>query len=211
MPAPNVVVIYGCGGHGKVVADILLAAGRAVLGFLDDGRPAGNKVLGLPVLGDIGWIKGREVAVALGVGDNAQRRKLAERLESAGVTLISAVHPTAAVAASVRVEPGVVVMANAVVNAEARLGKGAIVNSGAVVEHDCDVGAFAHLSPNSALGGAARVGDGAHLGLGAMVLPGLSVGANAVVGAGAVVIHPVEPFHIAVGVPARSLNKRAGR
>ena len=40
------LIVYGAGGHGKVVADILIARGEKVMGFLDDTKTAGMKVLG---------------------------------------------------------------------------------------------------------------------------------------------------------------------
>jgi acetyltransferase EpsM len=49
------VAVAGAGGHAKVVADALLAAGQGEFaGFLDDD-PAGwgSHILGLPILGPI--------------------------------------------------------------------------------------------------------------------------------------------------------------
>jgi saccharopine dehydrogenase-like NADP-dependent oxidoreductase len=46
------VIIIGAGGHGKVVADIVVSSGDEVAGFLDDDESikecAGLKVLGKP-------------------------------------------------------------------------------------------------------------------------------------------------------------------
>jgi acetyltransferase-like isoleucine patch superfamily enzyme len=41
------------------------------------------------------------------------------------------------------------------------------------------------------------------------VLPGVSIGAGAVVGSGAVVTRDVPPYAIAVGNPARVVDKRS--
>jgi sugar O-acyltransferase (sialic acid O-acetyltransferase NeuD family) len=208
-------VVYGAGGHGKVVADLLLAGGQVdLVGFVDDaagtvGGPA-PIVLGLPVLGGGAWVETEAargpIAVALGIGANAARRAVAERCLAFGAELLVAVHPRAVVAASARLGAGSVVMAGAVVNPDAIVGRGVIVNTGAVVEHDVVVGAFAHLSPNATLGGAARVGALAHLGLGSAVLPAVSVGERSVVGAGAVVLRDVTEGVTVVGVPAREIR-----
>jgi sugar O-acyltransferase (sialic acid O-acetyltransferase NeuD family) len=206
------VVVYGAGGHGKVVADLILAGGEVdLLGFVDDGASPGRVVLGRPVLGDGEWLA-REAArglfvVALGVGANAARRAVADRCAAFGAELFVAVHPRAVVASSAWLAPGVVVMAGAVVNPDAHVGRGAIVNTGAVVEHDVVVGDFAHLSPNASTGGAAKVGALAHLGLGSVVLSGVSVGEGAVVGAGAVVLRDVREGATVVGVPAREVSR----
>ncbi|WNG58561.1 acetyltransferase [Archangium gephyra] len=199
------LVVYGCGGHGKVVADIALARGLSVEGFIDDGVQAGGRVLGLPILGGAAWLEARrsEVRVALGIGENYARRRIHGLCETLGLVPVTLIHPSAAVAASARLGAGVVVMAQAVINPDSRVGDGAIVNSGAIVEHDCELGAFAHLSPNATLGGTVRIGALAHVGLGASILPGKSVGDEAVVGAGAVVLADVPPRVVVVGVPAR--------
>ena len=46
------VVVFGAGGHARVVADLAICAGYELLGFVDESMPAGQKLLGMPVLGD---------------------------------------------------------------------------------------------------------------------------------------------------------------
>jgi sugar O-acyltransferase (sialic acid O-acetyltransferase NeuD family) len=206
------VVVYGSGGHGKVVADAVLATpGWELVGFLDDRAQAGTRLLGCEVLGGgdlLADLAAQETSVALGVGANAARQQVFERCVAAGIAVVTVVHPSATVSPSATLGPGVVVLAQAAVNPDAALGDGALVNTSAVVEHDCRIGAFAHLSPRAALGGAAQVGARAHLGLGAVVLPGISVGADSVVGAGAVVVRDLPSGITAVGVPARIRSER---
>lgn len=197
------IVVVGAGGHGKVVCDVLRTMGEKVGGFCDDRKSRGERVLYLPVLGDTEWLEANPTRIALGIGDNARRKAVAERLEAAGCTLVTAVHAAATVAPSATLEPGTVVMARAVVNPDATVGRGAIVNTGAIVEHDCFVGSYAHLSPASALGGGARVGELTHIGLGAVVLPLVHLGERSIVGAGSVVNRNIPSDVVARGVPAR--------
>jgi sugar O-acyltransferase (sialic acid O-acetyltransferase NeuD family) len=197
------VVVVGAGGHGKVVCDVLRSSGNAVEGFVDDGKPAGTRVLDLTVLGDVAWALRRGGRVALGIGDNARRKTLGEALAAAGCELVTAVHRDATVASSVSIGAGSVVMARAVINPDAVIDRGVILNTAAVIEHDCFVGAYAHLSPAAALGGGARIEAEAHVGLGAVVLPGIRVGERSVVGAGAVVNRDIQPGVVVRGVPAR--------
>ena len=201
--------VYGASGHGKVVADILLACKDLdFVGFIDDRTDLkGTAVLGLPVLGDGKWLQHEagmtRVAVALGVGDNFLRKGLAERCISWGVELVTIVHPTASVAGSVRLGRGTVVMAQAAINAEAKIGDGAIVNTSAVVEHDVDIGNFANVSPNAVMAGASRLGMLSHLAIGASTIPCVSIGAMTIVGAGSVVVRDIPDGVVAFGVPAR--------
>lgn len=207
-PASNSIFVYGASGHGKVVADILLTRRVSVVGFIDDAAPTNSaEILGLRVLGDGNWLfreaKCRRVLVALGIGDNAARRKIGERCLGSGVELLTAVHSSAVVAPSAHLSPGVVVMAAAVVNPDAHIGVGAIINTAAIVEHDCRVGDFAHLSPNAAMGGGARLGSLSWLGIGATIIHGVNVGSGTMIAAGAVVISDIPDRVVAMGIPAR--------
>ena len=215
-PGAERILVWGAGGHGRVVADVVRAAGGTVAGFVDRdaarvGRPTApgaplvllSEAELLRVLAD-GHPDGRGWdALALGIGDN--RARLRAFAAAAGAPWPVLAHPSAVLSPSARLEAGTVVMPLAVLNADARVGRAAIVNTGAVVEHDCVVGDGAHLSPRCVLAGGARVGEGAWVGAGATVLPGVSVGPWAVVGAGAVVVRDVPGGTVVAGVPARPL------
>ena len=212
----HTIFVYGASGHGKVDADILLTRGIRVAGFVDDkAQPGSIDVLGLAVLGNSNWLaeqaKSRSIGVALGIGDNYARQTVAKRCIACQVQLLAAVHPFTSVAASARIEPGVVVMAGSVINPNAKIGTGAIVNTGAIVEHDCHVGDFAHLSPNAAMGGCAQLGSLSWLGIGATIIHGVSVGSRTIVGAGAVVVRDLPDEVVAMGVPARIRRPLSGR
>src|SRR5260370_18248828 len=117
------IFVYGASGHGKVVGDILLASKNpAFVGFIDDrAELRDTRVLGLPVFGDGHWLQEQvrvgRVGVALGVGDNSVRQKLAENCISWGAELGTLVHPTASISKSARLGPGPVLMAQAAITA----------------------------------------------------------------------------------------------
>jgi UDP-N-acetylbacillosamine N-acetyltransferase len=210
------IYIFGAGGHGKVVSDILRMIGSCVVGFVDDAAHRYREpVLGLPVIGFDSLLEKYEhrdvTSVALGVGDNSARWQVAGRCRSNGVGILTAVHPDAMLSRFATVGLGTVAMPGAIVNADAELGLGVIINSGAIVGGGCAVGDYAHISPKAALGSGARIGDFAHVGLGAAVLPGIKVGARSVIGAGAVVVHDIPDGVVAMGVPARIYSRAGGR
>jgi len=202
-------VVYGAGGHGKVVAEVLIASGRKLDGFIDDNPVLDNTlVLGLPVFIAGDWLSShRDANVALGIGNNSARQSTASRVRQHGCKLVTGIHPAATVAGSAKIAEGVLVMPAAVLNPDCSIEEGAIINTGAIVEHDVHIGRYAHLSPNCATGGGAQIGDYSHIGMGANILPLKRIGKNCVIGAGAVVIDDVADGQVACGVPARSQGK----
>jgi len=202
------IFVYGASGHGKVVADILMAGKNAdFAGFIDDrDELLGTSVLGLPVFGGRLWLQHEaskaKVIVALGIGDNFARQKVAENCLAWGAELATIIHPTASVSMAVRLGPGTVVMAQAAINADAMIGNGVIVNTSASIDHDVKIGDFAHVAPNASMGGASQLGVLSQLGMGAVVIQCITVGARTIVGAGAVVISDVPDGVVAFGVPA---------
>jgi len=212
-PQPDRCVIVGCGGHGRVVLDILMNAGdHQVVGFVDSNRQLigrridGVKVLGhpddLPALRSAFDIDGGIVAV----GDNGARRSLALDIERAGVRLINAIHPSANLAHNVTLGRNIVVAAGALVCAHCQIGDSVILNTGCIVDHESMIGTATHVCPGARLAGRVTVESGAFVGIGATVTQSLRIGYEAVIGAGAVVIRDVAPMTTVVGVPAREIR-----
>jgi sugar O-acyltransferase (sialic acid O-acetyltransferase NeuD family) len=201
------VIIFGAGGHGKVLADVAMRSGLSVAGFVDD-RLGSRMVAGLeiPVLGDRAWLLGQSrdtFCCALGVGDNFARMHIGELLKREGFELAMLISPFAAVAPSATIAAGVSVMAGSVINPLANLGEGVIVNSGAIVEHDVKVGRYASVQPNSVLAGGVEIGELAQVALSATVLPCLRIGCRSTLGAGSVATRSIPDDVIAYGIPAR--------
>jgi sugar O-acyltransferase (sialic acid O-acetyltransferase NeuD family) len=206
--------VYGAGGHGKVVAEAA-RRGRAyeLRAFLDDDRRRwGQEWDGLPILGGLAALNSLEddAVIALGLGSNSHRARVAQAVLLTGRRLATVVHPAAVVAAGASLGEGTYVAPLAVLHSDAWVGRGCIVNTGAVVDHDCRLGDWVHVSPHATLGGGVRVGDGAHVGLGAVLNPGLSLGAWATLGAGAVMVASLPGAVTAMGVPAR-IRQEASR
>ncbi|MBF0385759.1 MAG: acetyltransferase [Candidatus Omnitrophica bacterium] len=196
--------IFGAGGHGKVVLDILLSKKETVIGFIDD-NPAkkGKEVNGYKVFGDFNFIaKKKGVLLALGIGDNQIRERIYTRALEAGIKIVEAIHDKAVVSEYAKIGEGVVIMPGAVVNSSARLEEGVVVNTGSTVDHDCLLKRFCHIWPGAHLAGTVTVGEFSYVGTGASVIPNLKIGRNTTVGAGAVVIKDIPDNVTVVGVPA---------
>jgi sugar O-acyltransferase (sialic acid O-acetyltransferase NeuD family) len=203
------LIIWGSGGHGRVVLDIALAMGTYErIAFYDDHRPEGQPVAGLDVISG-GIVRAREAGFntcVIAIGPNTIRAAKYDEAVAAGLQPATCIHPAAWVSPRAQIGAGTVVMPRAVVQTDAVVGINCILNTGVIVEHDCRIGAHAHLSPSVTLSGTVTVGSFAHMGTGAIAIPGVCIGDRAVVGAGAVVLRPVEPGTTVAGVPAHPLR-----
>jgi sugar O-acyltransferase (sialic acid O-acetyltransferase NeuD family) len=201
-------LIVGAGAQGRVILDILRAAGGyELIEFVDDNeRLWGTRLNGALVRGGLDRAlreKAADTAMIIAIGDPRKRLALAARISEAGVAFLNAIHPSAVVMPTVRMGSGNMIGATAVINTSACVGNHTIVNTGAVIEHDCQIADGGQISPGAHLGGRVRVGRAAFISTGAIVLPRLSIGPEAIVGAGAVVTRDLPGHVLAIGVPAR--------
>jgi acetyltransferase EpsM len=192
---PTAILIFGGGGHGKSLVDLLRSLGSyRIVGIVDDGLEPGTLIMGLPVLGSSAILpglaeKGVRLAVNAvgGIGNIGVRIQVFQKLAQAGFACPAVVHPSAWVEPSASLAAGVQVFPQAYVGSEAQLGYGAIVNSSAVVSHDCRVGDYANISPGAILAGEVQVGLAALVGMGATINLQVKIGAGTRIGNGATV------------------------
>ncbi|MBD3724389.1 MAG: sugar transferase [Flavobacteriaceae bacterium] len=175
------VVIYGGGGHSKVVLDIFFNEGKYNVKEIFDDNPKVDEIYGVKVskTPKNSYFLNKNCIVA--IGDNATRKKIVQQLQT---NYVMTIHPTAVISK----------------------GHHCIINTGAIVEHDCLLGDYVHISPNATLGGGIKVGEGTQIGIGASVLPNLTIGKNVIVGAGAVVVENIPDNAVVVGVPGKIIK-----
>ncbi|KPK92641.1 MAG: hypothetical protein AMJ88_10370 [Anaerolineae bacterium SM23_ 63] len=192
---PKALIIYGGGGHGKSLIDLVRVMGTfEIVGLIDDGLEVGSEVMGLTVFGGgtlLAPLAERGLRLAInavgGVGDVGSRVMVFERILNAGFTCPTLIHPKAFVEPSAHLADGVQVFPNAYIGSEAKVGFGAIVNTGAVVSHDCRLEAYANVAPGALLAGGVTIGEGVLIGMGVTINLNVEIGAGARVGNSAVV------------------------
>jgi len=204
-----VYLILGRGGQGRDVLDALLAAGRKVAGVFDDDTPPLPS--DVPILGALAdwtrWVKpGTELMP--GMGDPAERSRIAADIAARGGRLASAIHPRAVVSPRATLGNGVFIAAGCVIAPEAVLGDLTFLNANCAIDHDCVLGVAVQISPGVTFPGGVRVGDRAFIGAGAVALPGKYIGIGAVVGAGSVITKDVPDGVTVAGSPARPIQPK---
>ena len=204
------ILIFGAGGHSKVIADIA----RSVPGISLDGLVvppnSSESTEGVRMFNDNNWQESGCRAGVVAVGDNTIREKIANSILSdcPDFEFVSLVHPTAVLGAGVKVGPGSVVMAGAVLNSGASVGEHSIANTSSVLEHDVSVGRFSSIAPGAIVGGDVSIGDHSAISIGATVSHGIQIGSCSVIGAGSVVTKDIESNVVAFGNPCKVIRAR---
>lgn len=223
MPTPDQArpaLLWGATGHAKVLRECLRHGGYEVAAVFDNNPDVTPPFADLPLFhGREGFARWRSswrgelpgFLAAIGGERGQDRLDIQAWLESEGLVAIRTIHPTAFVAADVRIGTGSQVLAQASVCVEVEIGRACIVNTAASVDHECRLQDGVHVAPGARLAGCVEVGRCATVGAGAVILPRVRIGEGAVVGAGAVVTGDVTPYDVIAGVPARSIGTRRPR
>jgi sugar O-acyltransferase (sialic acid O-acetyltransferase NeuD family) len=190
------VVIYGAGGHGRDIRDVVDACPTLTFrGFVDDHRdfyPGGVELAELCAEYGGGFL--------LGVNDPHSRFVL-DRVDLPSPV---AVHGSAQVASTAVLGAGSVVGALTVVGPGVVAGRHVHVGAGCFLTR-ARVGDYATVAPGVMLGGDVSIGRCTTVGIGARVRNLVTIGDGCTIGAGAVVLEDVPDGATVVGVPARAV------
>lgn len=206
------LVIIGASGHGRVAADVARRRGYGEIVFLDDNRELRNCGK-YPVIGTAADFRRlvdemripSEFFVA--VGNAGIREALQKKLEYAGGTPVTLVHPDAVIGDEVRIGAGSVMMAGAVINPGTVIGGGCIINTSSSVDHDCMLGDYVHIAVGAHVAGNVVIGNAAWIGAGATISNNLRICDRCVIGAGAVVVSDIRKRGKYVGIPAKIMSR----
>jgi sugar O-acyltransferase (sialic acid O-acetyltransferase NeuD family) len=208
------LLMLGCGGHARVLLDALECGGAKVDAYLAP-EPAQHlwpsSIAYRGADGALAQLDPEAWHLVNGVGSTrslAIRRGVYQHGKTLGYAYRTVTHPSALVAASVRLGEGVQLMAGAIIQCGSVIGADSIVNTGAIVDHDCEIGPHVHLAPGACVAGGVKIGDSTHVGLGARILQNINIGAGCLIAAGAVVIADVPSGTAVAGVPARAMQRR---
>ena len=202
----KLLLLFGTGGHGRVVADAALLQGQW------DSILASSRNLPMHItqlLPGVNFVDFKEhiytgAAWHFSIGNNGSRQTEANAL---GVDrLASVIHPCACVSIFSQIGAGSFVAAGAVIGPLAVVGLGVIVNHCAVIDHDAEVGDFSHISQGASVCGHAKLGQRVLIGIGAVVLSSVVLGDDVTLSSGSVANGNLLAPGVYGGIPAVKID-----
>jgi sugar O-acyltransferase (sialic acid O-acetyltransferase NeuD family) len=197
------MILYGAGGHARVVFESLSSSGVEIKGIIDDD-PKVEFFNGFSVshFYSPDFFMGEKIILA--IGDNQQRSILVEKIRH---TFASCIDFTSHISESAKIGVGTTILAKCVLQTACEIGQHVIINTGAIIEHDCLIKDFVHIGPGSVICGGVKIGKGVLVGANSTILPGLEIGEQTVIGAGSVVLENVQAGSRVAGNPAKKINR----
>jgi sugar O-acyltransferase (sialic acid O-acetyltransferase NeuD family) len=210
MTAP--LLLVAASGLAREVLAVCEAAGRSVMGVLDDDAAKAGSALGATsVLGPLDQVlQHPDAELLLCAGKGSVRRDLVVRLAALGVgddRYATVVDPSVHVPRSCSLGVGSILLGGVVLTADVRVGRHVVCMPHVTLTHDDALADYVTLTAGVSLGGGVMVGEAAYIGMNASVREQRTVGAGCVLGMGAVLVSDQPPGTVYAGVPARQIGK----
>ena len=209
------IVIFGSGGHAKVIVDIIEKQGKFnIAGFIDEYCEKDTSIMGYKVLGNESCLKdiffSNEIyGGIIGIGDNSIREKVRDKVIKAipNFKFVNCIHPKSIIGKDVNLGNGNVVMAGVIINSSSRVKNHCVLNTNSSLDHDCVMLDFSRIDPNATIGGNVKIGCYSAIGIGANVFYGVNIGSNCIIGGGSIVNKNTSDNSIYYGSPSKFIRK----
>lgn len=208
------IAIFGASGMGREVACVIRMINEAdygwnLIGFFDDNPSAqsefGELLGGMDALNK--WDK--PLALAIGLGYSAVRRKVAMSITNPLISFPNLISPDCFFyhREGVRMGKGNIVGGRNFISINQQWGDFNLINYQAALGHDLVMGNFNSIMPGVSISGCCTLGNTNFIGVNATILQGLQIGNNVMIGAQATLTTHTEDNNTYVGTPARKLTK----
>lgn len=208
----NEILVFGCGGHAKTVINILNKQGAWRVTHAVDKSPTFKTICGIPVLSDDEWENNNNLPNSgiVAIGDNYLRSLIVKKILKAqpSFRFISAIHPSAILADSVKVGNGTCIHAGATIEPDTVVGDHCIINTSSSINHDNHIKDYCNIGPNSATGGVVVIDTLSTLGVGVSVNNNIQIGKNCMIGSGSTIVNDFGDDSLVYGTPGKLIKKR---
>lgn len=206
-------VIIGAGTYGEVYLAYLQEAGVEIVGFLDDDpKYVGQKVRGIPVLGDVSRLNDLKQtekidAVYCPLGNNRLRVKFLTMAKELGYQTPCFIHHTVCLSPDVTIGEGVYILLGTTIMPHTVIKDYVMISMGVHLAHHNILEKGVFLSTGCNFGASIHAREYAYCGISSTIMTGIhELGEDCLIGAGAVVIRDVPDRAVVAGVPAKVLK-----
>jgi sugar O-acyltransferase (sialic acid O-acetyltransferase NeuD family) len=210
------LAIYCAGGYGLEILDLAIRINKNEekwknIVFVDDTPEKNGTMRNGILVYPFDWVTSHpersEFKFVIANGEPSARKSISDKLRNENFKLDILIDPNSVVSPSAQIDEGVIISQYACVGPNVHLGSNVSLNIGANVGHDIVIGENSVLSSMVVVGGESHVGSCSYIGMGALVKEKLSIGTNVIVGMGSVVYYDIQDGLIALGNPARVVQK----
>ncbi len=212
----NEIVIIGAGGFGREVKWLIERINSTqeklmwnLLGFIDDNLNLGDIVDGLPVIGNIEYLKklDKEINVVCAVGNSKIRKSIIGNLKhNKNLNFPNIIDPSLISSNLVTMGQGNIICAGNIITVNVGIGDFCIVNLNCTIGHDAVIEDYVTVFPNVNISGNVTVGEQSEIGTGSKIIQGLKINPNCIIGAGSVIVRDLICRGTYVGVPAKLIK-----
>lgn len=186
------LLIYGKGGHSKVVSETAHLLGWSPV-FIDDTD-----------FENFSFSKSKIINFIVAIGDNRIRENRAEKLLSLGLTPVTIIHPRAFCSSQASLGKGIYVGPQASICSGAVIEDHCIVNTNASVDHDVCIARATHIAPGVNICGNVAIGARCLIGVGSSIIPNVIIGCDVIVAGGSSVKENIPSYTTVAGNPAKT-------
>lgn len=214
------VIIIGGEGNGGVVAACIEDNRKrfgnneyTVHGFLNDFEKKGTLINGYPVLGstdDINeFLANPEFLFMYAIHPIGRGKKRVDIFNKMNIPLdrfATIIHETAFIPKTVKINPGVMVMANSYIGAATEIGHCTLIKASCLIGHNNIIKELCTFSAGCIVSSYVKIGKSSDVAFGARIIEKISMGDFSTAGAASLVLKNIGNNEIHVGSPAKFLK-----
>ena len=209
------LLILGCGGHGKVIADVAEKFSYFQdISFLDKNflkEISRKDIFDNKIIGDISEDNIEKFSKSfthffVGIGDNKVRIKWLKIIKKMDIKITKIIDPSAEISKYSQIDPGTFINTNVVIQYDSQIKSGSIINTSSTIDHNCIIGQGTHISPGVNIAGNVEIGENCWIGIGSQIVQNIKIGDNVVVGGGSLVLKNIPNNVMVFGSPSKIIK-----
>lgn len=206
----NKIAIYGAGGFGKEVRELIDQIGQfEFIGFFDDSFSHGNEIDGSLILGGLKEVNlfPEKLFLVISIADPKTKLKIINCITNSNISYPILIHPSCIIGSrNIQIGEGSIICASTIITVNINIGSHVILNLACTVGHDTIIGSFSSFMPAVNISGEVEIGEFVYCGTGVKIINKIKIGEGTIIGAGALVHKNLPSNCTAVGFPAKPIK-----